>query len=384
MGKRWILGLAPWCLCLFVLDFGAFGQENAPGEKKEQPARQVFVPVEACDALQMTTRKPILKVLDERDKVIVTAEPRHPSKKGPYKVQRFPSELDTIAKVHPSPTAPRMVVLEGHSSGVRRLTLIDEDGTREVVAVTSGVELFVLLEGSRPLQMASGKSIRKIQNLGDKIARVESVPDDRASVKVSGLATGEGRFTLTDEDGKTEIYSVVVRSGKTPDKHTLILLTGEEYELQMTTKKPLRSIANGREKIVSGRPKLEDPSVVLLTGGVSGVSRLSLTDADGTCENYVVIVREEKWRGRNGKNTQNQLFLAIGEKYRWRTASKKAIQDSTQDKYQVAIEVDSKDSSVLLITAKAVGVCRLDIADQEGKEERVTVYVREEKSPKEK
>jgi hypothetical protein len=158
----------------------------------------------------------------------------------------------------------------------------------------------------------------------------------------------------------------------------------------MSTKRPIREILNQREKTVTVNTDRDDATTILLyAGDAPGFSRLSVVDVDVRAEEYLIIVRDQPWRGRNGKSSRNRLFLTIGEVYRWQIASKKPIAAIVGDKNGVAAEVDPKNRSVLVITARSVGFSYLIVADKELDDEesvgeRVIVYVREKDPPKEK
>src|SRR5262249_46640047 len=68
----------------------------------------------------------------------------------------------------------------------------------------------VPIGGIQQLRMTTKKPIRTITNENDRIAAVVPLPDP-TMVLIRGLAAGVSRLTLTDVDGKTEVYEIVVQ-----------------------------------------------------------------------------------------------------------------------------------------------------------------------------
>lgn len=89
------------------------------------------------------------------------------------------------------------------------------------------------------------------------------------------------------QDGRTGARLPVpaaAPNGK-PVPAQLILDVGATIRLQMSTRKPIRTVYNNRPTIVRVDPKLDDQTTVLLTGLAPGTARITLIAVDGTTEN---------------------------------------------------------------------------------------------------
>ena len=84
----------------------------------------------------------------------------------------------------------------------------------------------------------------------------------------------------------------------------LVPLTGT-YQIQMTTKKPIKESKVSREGVISIRPIQGDPTKVLLVGQSADSTRLELTDIDNKTETYEVVVQ------RDVENLKTQLKRAL-------------------------------------------------------------------------
>ncbi len=69
--------------------------------------------------------------------------------------------------------------------------------------------------------------------------------------------------------------------------------TNGTVRLQMSSKKPIKRVANPREAVLSIRTVFGDPTTILLTGQQSDVTRLDLEDVDGLKETYEVVVQRD-------------------------------------------------------------------------------------------
>jgi pilus assembly protein CpaC len=76
-----------------------------------------------------------------------------------------------------------------------------------------------------------------------------------------------------------------------PRGSALIVPIGGTVRLQMTTKKPIRTVVNPVENAVNIRVVVGDPTTILITGQQPAVTRIELTDEDGKKETYEVIVQ---------------------------------------------------------------------------------------------
>jgi hypothetical protein len=64
----------------------------------------------------------------------------------------------------------------------------------------------------------------------------------------------------------------------------LYLTVGSTVPLQMTSKKPIRTVLNEREQVAVVRPMPGDPTTVLVTGLAPGWTRITLIDNSGQKE----------------------------------------------------------------------------------------------------
>ncbi len=62
---------------------------------------------------------------------------------------------------------------------------------------------------------------------------------------------------------------------------TFTVTVGQTVRLQMSTKRPIKSVFNDHEKVVHVQAVLDDPTTVLVTGLMPGRARLTMTDIDG-------------------------------------------------------------------------------------------------------
>jgi pilus assembly protein CpaC len=69
----------------------------------------------------------------------------------------------------------------------------------------------VPINGTQRLQMRTGKRIQRVHNPKENVARVQPIPNDPASVLITGLDAGLTRVVLIDENGKEEAVDIVVQ-----------------------------------------------------------------------------------------------------------------------------------------------------------------------------
>lgn len=71
--------------------------------------------------------------------------------------------------------------------------------------------IIVAINGTQRLGMRTGKALRTAVNEKENIARVQPVQGDATRVLITGLEPGITRVTLTDVDGNTESFDIVVQ-----------------------------------------------------------------------------------------------------------------------------------------------------------------------------
>jgi pilus assembly protein CpaC len=76
-------------------------------------------------------------------------------------------------------------------------------------------------------------------------------------------------------------------------RRTILVPVNGTVRLQMSTKKPIRTVSNPKESALTIRTVVGDPTTVLLIGQQPDITRVQLTDADGNTEVYEVIVQPD-------------------------------------------------------------------------------------------
>src|SRR6266511_2896849 len=71
--------------------------------------------------------------------------------------------------------------------------------------------LIVTVNGTQKVTMSTKKFIRTARNEKESVARVQALISDPTSVLITGLEPGVTRITLTDVDGKDDVFDVVVQ-----------------------------------------------------------------------------------------------------------------------------------------------------------------------------
>jgi pilus assembly protein CpaC len=78
-----------------------------------------------------------------------------------------------------------------------------------------------------------------------------------------------------------------------PRPSALVVPINGTVRLQMTTRRPIRTVVNPKENVVNIRTVVGDPTTVLVIGQQPDVTRIELTDVDGRTETYEVIVQAD-------------------------------------------------------------------------------------------
>jgi pilus assembly protein CpaC len=78
-----------------------------------------------------------------------------------------------------------------------------------------------------------------------------------------------------------------------PEPRPLIVLLNSTVRLQMASKKPIRTVTNPKEGVLSIRTVERDPTTIVLIGTAPGITRLELEDADGGKEIREVAVQAD-------------------------------------------------------------------------------------------
>ncbi|MFO0876064.1 MAG: hypothetical protein U0840_01725 [Gemmataceae bacterium] len=78
-----------------------------------------------------------------------------------------------------------------------------------------------------------------------------------------------------------------------PENRPLVVVLQGTTRLQMSTRKPIRTVVNPKEGILSIRTIERDPTTVLLVGQGPGITRVELEDADGNRESREVVVQAD-------------------------------------------------------------------------------------------
>jgi pilus assembly protein CpaC len=72
-------------------------------------------------------------------------------------------------------------------------------------------KVVVLINGTRTVQMTTGKNLKTVTNQDPTVARVAAVPEDPTRVQITGLRAGMTRLTMTDVTGAQESSDVLVQ-----------------------------------------------------------------------------------------------------------------------------------------------------------------------------
>lgn len=78
-----------------------------------------------------------------------------------------------------------------------------------------------------------------------------------------------------------------------PESRPLVVLLNSTTRLQMSTRKPIKTVINPKEGILTIRTVERDPTTVLLLGQGPGITRVELEDADGNREVREVVVQAD-------------------------------------------------------------------------------------------
>lgn len=136
----------------------------------------------------------------------------------------------------------------------------------------------LLTENSRVLPTLKKGQLHDAKVENGNIVRLTWKPGDR-QVELRGLLAGKTRIILTDTFGNVEPIDVEVRSSK------LRLTVGSTIFLQMTTRKPIRSVFTEREDVISVMPT-NDPKTISIKALAPGRTKLTLVDEDGNQESF--------------------------------------------------------------------------------------------------
>jgi pilus assembly protein CpaC len=78
-----------------------------------------------------------------------------------------------------------------------------------------------------------------------------------------------------------------------PESRPVVVLLNSTTRLQLSSRKPIRTITNPKEGLLTIRTVDRDPTVVILVGNSPGITRLELDDSDGNREYREVIVQAD-------------------------------------------------------------------------------------------
>src|SRR5438270_8053410 len=79
----------------------------------------------------------------------------------------------------------------------------------------------------------------------------------------------------------------------TPQAKPIVVTLNGTTRLQLSTKKPIRTVTNPKEGILAIRVVDRDPTMIILAGTSPGITRLELEDGDGNRETYEVHVQAD-------------------------------------------------------------------------------------------
>src|SRR2546421_4466291 len=79
----------------------------------------------------------------------------------------------------------------------------------------------------------------------------------------------------------------------TPQIKPLVVTLNGTTRLQLSTKRPIRTVTNPKEGILTIRVVERDPTTIVLGGTQPGITRVELEDADGNREVFEVHVQAD-------------------------------------------------------------------------------------------
>jgi hypothetical protein len=198
----------------------------------------------------------------------------------------------------------------------------------------------------------------------DKVLQVHASHADPAAVLLGGVAPGTVRITLVDRDGRKEVCDIFVRP-------QIFVPIGSEETVQLSGKKPIKSVKNEREKIIRIERVADDPRTVKVRGLAKGDARLSLTGEDGKVETYEVTVRSDRVADKN------TLLLPLGKEVSIQASTKKFLQRVVNDRDKIIrVGFSREGPSSIVVTGLREGFCHLSLTDRDKVTEIYEVIVR--------
>jgi hypothetical protein len=81
--------------------------------------------------------------------------------------------------------------------------------------------------------------------------------------------------------GALVLAAVPAFAEEKPRPRTVAVTVGQTVRLQMSSKRPIKTVFNDNETVLRVAPVPDDPTTVLLTGLAPGRARVTLIDIDG-------------------------------------------------------------------------------------------------------
>lgn len=140
-------------------------------------------------------------------------------------------------------------------------------------------------------------------------------------------------------------------------------------QVQMKTKKRVRTAINDSDKIIKVSEFQGDPTSVLLAAQSIGTARLTLIDIDEMKETYDVVVC-------------NLLYVPVGNSQPVHLSTKKPIKEVHNDgEKTIRLERSASAANVINVVGITSGDTRFRLVGEDGTIEHIAVLVRSEKNP---
>lgn len=244
--------------------------------------RMIFLPIGASQVVQMASKGSVKKIGNEGNKIVG--------------VEHFPSDKSKVK-------------LTGLTAGDTRFTLTSEDGkteTFEVIVRSDKVPgkntIFVSMDAFEIHRGPDESPISSVVNERNTIVEVVPTLNDPTRILLFPVSNGITWLTVTYGDerrGNTKeaTYEVIVRASGNPSKEIILLNIGQEYRLQLSTRKPIKEVEVHALRTfghVETKRDPKSPSIVTVIGKRAGGVMVCLNDKDGKGESFYIAVRKEK------------------------------------------------------------------------------------------
>lgn len=252
------------------------------------------------------------------------------------------------------------------------MTAVAQEGKSKQIILPRGGYLQLKMETEKPIgdvRTDKGEVVQIINTASQKI------------IGLRGIAAGSVRLTLTDTGGTKETYEILVRE-------QVLVPVGISVLWKWPEDKAIKTLVIENDKLARLRMTAGDDRTVNIEPLEPGNTRFSLTDAEGKAHIIELSVRKP------------DRLIGVGEVIELQVTSKKAIRwvniqegsiiaarlagldakvMSPKDSRDVEIILIGKEVTVLPIVGSSVGLTRVSLKDNGGKEETLYIGVQPKK-----